>query len=62
MVICDERDSSSSAGESEEIVLGSEGYSLIIPPGVWDGFEGTTGVAAVAPSALTPTIRKGLNV
>jgi dTDP-4-dehydrorhamnose 3,5-epimerase len=49
LVLFDERDRSSTAGETMEIFLGPDNYSLaIIPPGVWNGFKGMDDVSVVA--------------
>ncbi len=41
LVLYDDRESSSTRGEIQEILTGEEFYSLVtIPPGVWNGFKG----------------------
>jgi dTDP-4-dehydrorhamnose 3,5-epimerase len=48
LVLYDDRQSSPTKGELQEIFLGSDNYSLVrIPPMVWNGFKGI---------GLTPSI------
>ena len=49
LVLFDEREGSSTAGELMEVFLGPDDYSLvIIPPGVWNGFKGMDELSLVA--------------
>ena len=55
-VLYDERDGSASKGICTEVFLGNENYSLlVVPPGVWNGFQGMSEpVAIVAICATEP--------
>lgn len=49
LVVADDRESSPSRGEIQEIFLGPDDYSLVvIPPGLWNGFKGMSDVSIVA--------------
>ena len=49
LVLYDDRESSNSLGEVQEIFLGGENYSLVtIPPLIWNGFKGI----GVAPATV----------
>lgn len=56
LVLYDERPGSPSRGSLEEFVLGPESYQLVIvPPGVWSGFQGLgSGPALVVNCASIP--------
>jgi dTDP-4-dehydrorhamnose 3,5-epimerase len=54
LVLFDERDGSSTAGELLEVFLGPDQYSLVvIPPGVWNGFKGMSEPYAIVANACT---------
>jgi dTDP-4-dehydrorhamnose 3,5-epimerase len=49
LVVLDDREGSVSRGESEEIFLGPDNYSLVvIAPGLWNGFKGMAEVSVMA--------------
>jgi dTDP-4-dehydrorhamnose 3,5-epimerase len=56
LVLYDDRPSSPTRGELQEIFLGPENYCLVrIPPLVWNGFKGVgTGMAIVANCSTIP--------
>jgi dTDP-4-dehydrorhamnose 3,5-epimerase len=56
LVLYDDRASSRTRGEVQEIYLGPENYCLVrIPPHVWNGFKGVgTGIAIVANCSTIP--------
>jgi dTDP-4-dehydrorhamnose 3,5-epimerase len=56
LVLYDDRQSSSTRGEVQEIFLGPDNYMLVtIPPLIWNGFKGVgTEVALVANCATIP--------
>jgi len=56
LVLYDDRPSSSTKGELQEIFMGPENYCLVrIPPHVWNGFKGVgTSVAIVANCSTIP--------
>jgi dTDP-4-dehydrorhamnose 3,5-epimerase len=48
LVLFDDRDESPTKGQSMEIFLGPDDYSLvIIPPGIWNGFKGMSAPYAI---------------
>ena len=56
LVLYDDRKSSSSRGETQEIFLGHDSYVLVVvPPGVWSAFQGLgQGASLVANCASIP--------
>jgi len=56
LVLYDDRPSSRTRGEVQEIYLGPENYCLVrIPPGIWNGFKGVgTTMALVANCSTIP--------
>ena len=56
LVLYDERDSSPTNGEVQELFIGESNYALVrIPPGIWNGFKGIgTTPALVANCATLP--------
>jgi dTDP-4-dehydrorhamnose 3,5-epimerase len=55
-VLFDDRADSPTAGQTQEIFLGPENYSLVtVPPMIWNGFKGVgTETAIVANCATLP--------
>lgn len=54
LVLYDEREGSSTKGSLMEIFLGPDNYSLVvIPPGVWNGFEGMSEPYAIVANCCT---------
>ncbi len=54
LVIYDERHSSPTNGQLQEVFLGPENYALaIIPPGVWNGFKGLSDPYAILANCCT---------
>jgi dTDP-4-dehydrorhamnose 3,5-epimerase len=50
----DDREDSRTKGVTNEIMLGPEHYSLVvIPPGVWNGFQGVSQPLAIVASCAT---------
>lgn len=48
LVLFDDRENSSTKGETQEIFLGTDNYCLVtIPPLVWNGFKGIGNVTAI---------------
>lgn len=56
LVLYDDRESSSTRGELQEVFTGEDNYALItIPPGIWNGFKGIgVNIAIVANCATEP--------
>lgn len=56
LALYDDRAGSATAGETQEIVMGTGNYVLVtVPPGVWNGFKGVgTDSAIVANCATEP--------
>jgi dTDP-4-dehydrorhamnose 3,5-epimerase len=56
LVLYDDREDSSTCGQTQELFLGPDNYQLVtIPPLVWNGFKGVgTHVAVVANCATLP--------
>lgn len=49
LVVFDDREDSPSCGQSQEIFLGPDDYSLVvIPPRLWNGFKGMAEVSVMA--------------
>ncbi len=54
LVLYDDRDSSPTKGELQEIFTGEEYYSLItIPPNIWNGFKGIGARPAIVANCAT---------
>ncbi len=54
LVLYDDRETSSTRGELQEIFLGTDNYSLVtIPPLVWNGFKGMGTSAAIVANLST---------
>lgn len=54
LVLFDERDSSPTTGTLVELVLGPDAYSLVVvPPGVWNGFQGLSHPLAILANCAT---------
>jgi dTDP-4-dehydrorhamnose 3,5-epimerase len=54
LVLFDDRDGSPTKGEVMEVFLGPDNHSLVqIPPGVWNGFKGMGGEAAIVANCCT---------
>lgn len=54
LVLYDERDCSSTKGGLMELWLGEDNYSLVlVPPGVWNGFQGLTDPFAILANCAT---------
>ena len=54
LVVHDDRPGSSTKGQTREIFLGPDDYSLaIIPPGVWNGFKGMSDPCAIVANCCT---------
>lgn len=54
LVLYDERESSDTKGELQEIFLGESNYVLVtIPPGIWNGFKGLGTVPAIVANCAT---------
>lgn len=54
LVLFDDRESSPSRGQVEEIFLGPDNYSLVvIPPGLWNGFKGMSDPFAIVANCAT---------
>ncbi len=48
LVLFDDRPSSSTQGELQELFIGGDNYSLVkVPPGIWNGFKGVGTVPAL---------------
>lgn len=57
MVLYDERHDSRTRGTITEVLLGPESYFLIvIPPGIWNGFQGLSDTDAVLASCPTEPV------
>ena len=56
LVLFDDRDTSSTKGEIQEVFLSTENYKLVtVPPGVWNGFKSIgSGSSIVANCATLP--------
>ncbi len=54
LVLFDDRDSSPTRGEIQEIFMGEQNYVLVkIPPQVWNGFKGIGSVPAIVANCAT---------
>lgn len=54
LVLYDERDSSPTKGEVQELIIGQPNYMLVkVPHGVWNGFKGIGTVPAVVANCAT---------
>jgi dTDP-4-dehydrorhamnose 3,5-epimerase len=54
VVLFDDRETSSSYGETEEYVLSPENYYLLtVPPGIWNGFKAIGGDMAIVANCAT---------
>lgn len=54
LVLYDERDSSPTKGEVQELIIGQPNYMLVkVPHGVWNGFKGIGAVPAVVANCAT---------
>lgn len=54
LVLHDDREGSATRGNTHEVFLGPDDYSLvIIPPGVWNGFKGMSSPNAVVANCCT---------
>ena len=54
LVLYDDRASSKTRGELQEIFLGPENYCLVkIPPGVWNGFKGIGSMQSLVANCST---------
>lgn len=54
LVLYDDRQTSSTRGELDEIFLGPDNYALVvIPPGIWTGFKGMTDPYAIVANCCT---------
>ncbi len=55
-VLYDDRPESSTRGEIQELFLGPDNYNLVtVPPGIWNGFQGTGSEAAIVANCATIT-------
>ena len=54
LVLYDPREDSPTKGETQELVIGQENYSLVtIPPHVWNGFKGVGAQMAIVANCAT---------
>lgn len=54
LVLYDDREGSPTRGELQELFTGEDNYLLItIPPGIWNGFKGIGGKAAMVANCAT---------
>ena len=54
LVLYDDRESSPTRGEVQELFIGQENYQLVhIPPGIWNGFKGVGNQMAVLANCAT---------
>jgi dTDP-4-dehydrorhamnose 3,5-epimerase len=57
MVLYDERPDSPTRGLASEMLLGPDAYSLVVvPPGIWNGFQGLSEPEAVLASCPTEPV------
>lgn len=54
IVLYDDRESSATRGEIHEVVVGPESHALVvIPPGIWHGFQGLAAPVSVLANCAT---------
>ncbi len=54
LVLYDEREGSSTKGVVQDVIIGPDNYALlVVPPGVWNGFQGLSDPYAILANCLT---------